>query len=165
MSDPTSTSGAEIIEAVPAAKPYRIFKSRAPVMGYVFRSGANVHFVNHKFVTKIPSEIKEMTEECEAGHPNFYVDPNEFETDNVVVDPLEALRAQIREEERAKLLLQGDRDMGATKFSGRLEGIANSTSIRSGAAESGSGMAAGSIAQGSIKVASTPSSGATATKI
>lgn len=163
----STTPPAEIVEVTPApaAKIYRIFKSRAPVMGYVFRTGANVHFVNHKFVTKIPSEIKEMTEECEAGHPNFYIDPNEFETDNVVIDPMEALRAQIREEERAKLLLQGDRDFGKTAFSGRLEGIANSTSIRSGAAESGSGMAAGSIAQGSIKVAAVPAGGATATKI
>ena len=151
--------------AVAPAKPYKIFKSRAQVMGYVFRSGANVHFVNHRFVTKVPSEIEEMTKECEAGHPNFYIDPDDFETDNVVTDPMEALRAQIREEERAKLLLQGDRDLGKTEWNGKISGIANSTSIRSGAAESGSGQATGAIASGSIKVAAPPSSGATATKL
>ena len=161
------TQSAEIIEAepTPVVKPYKIFKSRAHTMGYVFRSGANVHFVNHRLITKIPAEIAEMTAECEAGHPNFYIDPEDFETDNVVTDPHAALREQIRQEELVKLLAS-DRDFGKTEWTGKISGIANSTSIRSGAAESGSGMAQGAIAQGSIKVAApTSSGGATATKL
>ena len=167
ISTPPSAQGAEIIEAepTPVVKPYKIFKSRAQIMGYVFRTGANVHFVNHRLVTKIPAEIAEMTAECEAGHPNFYIDPDEFETDNIVMDPHAALREQIRQEEIAKLMAS-DRDFGKTEWTGKISGIANSTSIRSGVAESGSGMAAGAIATGSIKIAApTSSGGATATKL
>lgn len=155
---------AEIITDASGQPVYRVFKSRAPLMGYVFRSGANVHFVNHRYVTKIKSEIEEMIAECESGHPNFYIDPNDFETNTPVVDPLAALREQIREEERTKLLLAQSRDLGKTEFTGKLEGIANSTSIRSGAAESGTGLAQGAIAQGSIKIAAAPASGVVAVK-
>lgn len=161
----TAPSPAEIIDTpAPAAKPFKIFKSRAHTMGYVFKSGTNVHFINHKFITKIPAEIEEMTAECNAGHPNFYIDSDEFETDNVVIDPHAALREQIRQEELAKLLAS-DRDFGKTEWTGKIAGIANSTSIRSGMAESGSGMAQGAIAAGSIKIAPVASGGATATKL
>jgi hypothetical protein len=114
----------------------RVFKSRAHTMGYVFESGTNVHFINHLYLTKIPAEIAELTRECEAGHPCFYIDPEQVEMDPVLLDPMEALRSRIREEERAKLLLEGGRDMGETKFDGKLAGIANSSSIRGAAAAS-----------------------------
>ena len=131
----------------------RLFKSRAETMGYVFRSGTNVHFVNGRYLTTNPAEIAELEDVCSQGNPCFYDDPEEQEMNPKLVNPMEALRAKIREEERIKLLLEQANDRGETKFSGRLEGVANSTTIRSGMAESGSGMATGSIASGSIKVA------------
>jgi hypothetical protein len=99
-------------------------------MGYVFRSGKMIHFINGIYATESKSEIDELTTECENGHPNYYIDKNELAIDSETLDPIAALRAQIREEERIKLLAatNPDRDMGTTA-QGKLEGISNSRSI------------------------------------
>ena len=108
-----------------------LFKSRADLMGHVFKSGKAVHFVQGRYATAAKTEIAELTAECEDGHPVFYIDPNETTIDSEQLDPFAALRAKIREEERAKLLAATDpnRDLGATSQSGKLEGIATSASI------------------------------------
>jgi hypothetical protein len=109
-----------------------LFKSKAPVMGYVFKSGKMIHFINGIYATESKSEIEELTTECENGHPNYYIDKNELAIDSETLDPIAALRAQIREEERIKLLAatNPDRDMGTTVNTGKLEGISNSRSIQ-----------------------------------
>lgn len=108
-----------------------LFKSHAQVMGYVFKSGKTVHFMNGCYATSAKDEIAELTTECENGHPNFYIDPNMKVVDSDKIDPMSVLRAQIREEERAKLLAatNPNRDMGQVPHSGKLEGIGNSASI------------------------------------
>lgn len=114
-----------------------VFKSRAAVMGYVFRSGKSVHFINHMYATAHPDEIEELTKECKDPSSNYYIDDGETEIDSAALDPIAALRAKIREEERAKLLVatQTDRNFGTTA-QGKLEGIANSQTISGAAAAS-----------------------------
>ena len=133
-----------------------VFKSRADIMGYAFKSGKIVHFINGIYATSAKVEIEELTAECEAGHPNYYIDENQKTIDSEALDPIAALRAQIREEERAKIMAAvGNpmRDMGETK-QGRLEGIANSHSINGmqAASEAQAQAAQTPIAAGTIKV-------------
>lgn len=107
-----------------------LFKSRAPVMGYCFRSGKVVHFVNHMYTTTDQDEIDELTKECRKGHPNYYIDEAQTTISSVQVNPMEALREAIRQEEIAKLRAYNpNNDFGQTA-QGKLEGIANSQSIR-----------------------------------
>lgn len=106
-----------------------LFKSRAPSMGYVFKSGRTIHFANGEFATSNKAEIEELTFECEAGHPCYYIDSEQTQIEAEAMDPLAALKAKIREEERAKIMAAMDRDMGNTVHSGKLEGIANSKTI------------------------------------
>ena len=110
----------------------KLFKSRAQVMGHVFRSGKSVHFVNHIYTTNDKKEIEELTEEAESGHPNIYIDPEMTEIDTTMLDPMAVLREQIRKEELAKLLAATNpsNDMGSYDASGKLQGISNSDSIR-----------------------------------
>ena len=108
-----------------------LFKSRAPTMGYVFKSGKSVHFMEGRYATSAKDEIDELTTECNNAHPNFYIDNNEKVVDSELVDPMAVLVARIRAEERAKLIAATNpgRDMGETDQSGKLEGIANSSTI------------------------------------
>jgi hypothetical protein len=131
-----------------------LFKSRAPIMGYCFKDGSVVHFINHGYATTNKKHIEELTAECEAGHPNYYIDPNETETTTDLIDPMGALRARIREEERAKILAATDinRDMGETDQSGKLKGIANSQSIQGAMAASNGVAAVPAPASVSVKV-------------
>jgi hypothetical protein len=118
-----------------------LFKSRADIMGYVFRSGKGVHFIQGNYATSNKAEIEELTAECEAGHPNFYIDPKQTHVNKEDLDPMAKLRAQIREEERIKLLNATDinRDMGTTPQDQKLSGISNSSTV--------SGLIAGSESQ------------------
>lgn len=130
-----------------------LFKSRAPTMGYVFKSGKVVHFMGGIYATSSKSEIEELTTECENSHPNFYMDPTQRTIDSEALDPIAVLRATIRAEEIAKLQAMGDptRDMGSTP-QGKLEGIANSHTI--------AGLQAASEAQANAAQTLIPPSGA-----
>lgn len=110
----------------------KLFKSHAPVMGHVFRSGKTIHFMNHIYTTTVQSEIDELTEEANSGHPNIYIDPEMTEIDPKMLDPMAVLVARIREEERAKLIAASNplNDMGKTDQGGKLQGISNSDSVR-----------------------------------
>lgn len=114
----------------------KLFKSRPAIMGYVFRDGTNAHFIDHEYKTNRQSEIDELTEVCNEGGNTYYIDPEQTEISSIKVDPLAALTAKIREEERIKLLMEIQRDMGETVNTGKLEGIANSSSIRGASAAS-----------------------------
>jgi len=108
-----------------------LFKSRADVMGYAFRSGKTVHFLQGRYATSAKDEIEELTKECENGHPTFFIDPNEKVIDSARMDPISVLREQIRKEELAKLLAATNigRDMGSTDQHKMLQGISNSQSV------------------------------------
>ena len=133
-----------------------LFKSHAPTMGYVFANGHTVHFMAGQYATASKFEIEELTKECENGHPNFFIDPQNKTVDSEALDPIASLRAQIREEERAKLIAATDptRDMGST-VQGKLGGIANSHTINGLQAASNAQAAAAQtpIPAGSVKVA------------
>ena len=137
-----------------------LFKSRSPEMGYVFRSGRTIHFVAGQFATANQKEIDELNEVCAERHPCFYIDSEQSQIEEEALDPLAAMKAKIREEERLKLLASMNRDMGETTFNGKLGGIANSSTIRglaveSGTQQTGPAVAAeskNSIPAGSIKV-------------
>ena len=120
----------------------RLFKSRADVMGYVFKSGKGIHFTQGIYATAAKSEIEELEEECANGHPNFYIDPAQKTVKPEDLDPMAKIRAQIREEERAKLLAATDinRDMGSTAQDSKLSGISNSQTV--------AGLIVGSESQG-----------------
>lgn len=136
-----------------------VFKSQAPTMGYVFKSGKTVHFINHIYATAAKDEIEELTTECQNGHPNYYIDAEMTQVDSAALNPMEVLRAQIRAEERAALLAATNpsRDMGTTEQGGKLEGIANSVTI--------TGLAASSEAQATAARVIIPAAKASATKL
>lgn len=137
----------------------KLFKSRAPVMGHVFRNGKTIHFLDHTYTTNNQAEIDELTEEANSGHPNIFIDPDMTEIDTDMLSPMAVLTARIREEERAKILaaMNTQNDMGKTE-QGKLEGISNSESIRGLQVMSeAQGLAAGTSAPeqtqgGSVKV-------------
>ena len=145
----------------------KLFKSHAPVMGHVFRSGKTIHFMNHVYTTTNQAEIDELTEEANSGHPNIYIDPDMTEIDPAMLDPMAVLVARIREEERAKLIAATNplNDMGKTEQGGKLQGISNSDSVRGLQVSSDSQAAAltqaaasdakpaGNVTVGTVKVA------------
>jgi hypothetical protein len=56
------------------------------------------HFRDGRYATKIQSEIDELTETCEQGHPTFFIDNGEAETAREVLDPLDELRQKFFKE-------------------------------------------------------------------
>ena len=112
-------------------------------MGYVFRSGRVIHFVGGQFTTSNQDEIDELTKECNASpNGNYYIDPQRVTIDPNELDPMAVIYAKMLEKARAEVAAatNPDRDMGTTA-QGKLEGIANSSSIRGLAVESSAEMA------------------------
>lgn len=144
-------SEAQVVETPPV---FQLFKSRAPMMGYVFRSGKSAHFLDHCYATSKEDEIKELELLTKEVPDHFFRDSGQMTATTEKVDPLASLRARIAEEERTKILLEMSRDMGSTE-GGPLKGVANSSTIRAvmGASNSANTTPAGG------------SSGAVATKI
>ena len=132
-----------------------LFKSRASVMGYVFRNGKGVHFVDHNYTTTSQAEIDELNDEVANGHPDIYIDKDMVTVDTEMLNPMAVIRAKIREEERAAILkaIAAGNDMGSTE-PGRLEGIATSASIVGLQADStsASAAAAGTPVTAGVKV-------------
>lgn len=142
-----------------------IFFSYAPTMGYVFRSGRVIHFIGGQYTTTIKAEIEELNEVCAEANSNYYVKEGQLTIDPDQLDPVAVMYAKMLEQARAEVAAatNPDRNMGETS-QGKLEGIANSSSIRGLAADStGTNVDAGAkVTSGSIKVASAT---ATATKL
>ena len=135
-------------------KMVNIFYSRAKTMGYVFRSGRVVHFVDGKFTTTNKAEIAELSEECEANpQGNYYIDSEQLTIDADQLDPVALMYAKMLKQAREEVAAATNpaRDMGETK-QGKLEGVANTNSIRGLLADSSSPVA---VPVGSIKVAAT----------
>jgi hypothetical protein len=147
-------------------KMLKIYKSRLPRITYVLEDGQLAVFAprtNHSqghYLTDDPKHISELDRVCKK-HPHLYIDPEESEIAARLADPAVAMREQIREEERAKLIAElGDpnqprglskvvlpealakRVMGDTPAKAPLGGIGNSESLV-GQAESNGGGASG----------------------
>ena len=116
-----------------------LFKSKAPVMGYAFRSGKVIHFVAGLYATSIPSEITELTEVCQDS-PTFYIDSDQKEIAEEAMNPVAVLKAQLRAEILAEqLAATGDvnRNLGTTDGSGKLGNITTSATLLGAAVQSG----------------------------
>ena len=104
---------------------FTLFKSSIASCKYFFKNGNCAYFINGRFATDNESEIEELTAEIKAKHPTFYIDDKETVTDQVIQDPVSALRAKIRAEIEAEIMR--DKDMGNTDKSAG-EGAGMSTS-------------------------------------
>lgn len=118
------------------------FQSRLPSSRYIFKDGTVATFVNGEFLTDVESQIAELMSEINSknAHPYIYVDPERKEVD-IEADPQAALKAQIRAELEAEMLLKNlnpsSVNMGSTEGKAALN-VATSASISPGAASSGS---------------------------
>lgn len=147
------------------SKQVSIFYSHAPTMGYVFRSGRMIHFLAGQFTTSNQEEIDELNKECAANPTgNYYVNPDQLTVDPEQLDPMAVLYAKMMEKARAEVAaaIDPNRDMGKTE-QGKLEGIANSSTIRGLTADSTAAMidsatTAQPVVAGSIKVATATAS-------
>lgn len=93
-----------------------IFKARIPSVNYIFKNGKPAIFVQGRFATDIAAEIEELKSEIAAGHPHIFIDENEAEIDSNLINPIQALRAQIEAELRAEMAAATNpaNDMGST---------------------------------------------------
>lgn len=91
-----------------------VFISSVENCRYYFKSGKPAIFQKGKFMTNVESEVKELMEEIAAGHPHISVNKDEMFVDTKYVDPMEKIRAQIREEllAEARAISAGDQDFG-----------------------------------------------------
>jgi hypothetical protein len=139
--------------AVPTEEPKEVihlFKSKPEMMGYAFKNGKVVHFMNHNYFTADADEIAELTKECKTS-TTFYIDAENKTVADVAAfnDPLAGIKQRIREEERLKLMeeMGMSRDMGKSENKG-LGQIANSMSIRGASQNSNSVPASSGIKVG-----------------
>lgn len=69
----------------------KVFKSYLQEVSYVMGNGKFIHFKNGRFHTDKADEITALEHEIKQGHPHFYIDTNETETEEQT--PEEALAA------------------------------------------------------------------------
>lgn len=80
------------------ASQFKLFKSHVPSIQYVFKNGKLAHFRDGRYATKVQSEIEELTQTCEEGHPTFFIDDKEAETTQEFLDPMDELRQKFFKE-------------------------------------------------------------------
>lgn len=118
---------------------------------FAFKNGKEAIFLNGKFMTNIPEEIKELDDEIALGHPFITrpTNPDEHRVDTTYVDPMEVIRAQVRAELKAEEAAmragksniadsaskQGEVVVGNTTSVG--EAMSGSTSVDGGGASAG----------------------------
>lgn len=107
---------------------------------YTFKSGKDLHFLGGKAHTNIQAEIDELNAEVEAGHPHIYVDADNLTEDMTKVDPMEAIKAKVREELLAEMAITldktNDRGTYGAAPASILTNIANSDTISEAASGS-----------------------------
>jgi hypothetical protein len=120
---------------------FHAFQNSLGYSRFTSAKGKDFHFLNGEFLTNIQAEIDELNAEVAAGHPHIYVNPDRVTVDTKYVDPLAELKAKAIEEYLANQAAALDKtnDRGSSIFSGKLEGIANSTTVSDGMAGSNSG--------------------------
>lgn len=114
----------------------QIFKSSIPHIRLVFKDGKVANFLNHVYMTDVPSEISELRAEIgeegfgKSKHPHIYIDSNEKEFDANAPTALELIKQQARKEALEEL--RAEQAAAAGNFGGNanrpvLGGIGNST--------------------------------------
>lgn len=109
-------------------------------MGYVFRSGKTIHFVDGLYATGIKSEIDELTEVC-IDSPNFYIDEAQVEVSEESMSPIAQLKAKYRAEweaEQRAAIADPNKDLGNTVPTTKLGNITTSATLSGAAVASGS---------------------------
>ncbi len=119
----------------------RIFKTTMPSISTVLPNGKPIPFINGRYVSDNPYDVAILDQTVKDGHPHIYIDTNDFEVDEGLVDPMEALREKIIQEyiasqERA---INPMNDFGETDQKLKLN-VGNSSMIAD-AASGGSGLA------------------------
>lgn len=91
-----------------------VFKNTLNNCTYIFKNGKAAAFLNGEYLTNNEKEIRELMEEVQEGHPHIYVDKENCVRDIKFVDPMEAIRAQVRAELVAEqaAISKGDTDLG-----------------------------------------------------
>ena len=120
-----------------------IFKAQIPSVNYIFKNGKPAIFVQGKFATDIAAEVEELKAEIAAGHPHIYIDEKEAEIDSNLINPIQALRAQIEAELRAEMAAATNpaNDMGNTAEE-KLKPASSQDIAQAAGGGSGAGLAA-----------------------
>lgn len=124
----------------------KVFKNRIPNSNYITKAGKQLSFVNGTHTTDNEVDVQELEAEIKSGNPHIYVDENEKEVDSEAATPIQQLEQKMRAKILAEMAAATDKnnDRGNTEFTGKLEGISNSTTVAEGMAGSDS-MNAGAI--------------------
>lgn len=120
------------------ANVYHAFQNTLGNCRFTFSKGKDANFLSGEYLTNNQAEIDELNAEVAAGHPHIYIKTDRVTVDTTYVDPLEAIKARAVEEYKASLAASLDKsnDRGNSEFSGKLEGIANSTTVAEGMSDS-----------------------------
>ena len=118
------------------ARVVKLFKMRLNNIGYVFRNGKRAPFLAGRYSTDIPSEIAELEEEIELGHPHLYISAD----DPVLpaVETIESLRKKHFEEFELQMKRAMDKNNNAGNTVQERLNAVNSNTIASGAGTSDS---------------------------
>lgn len=92
--------------SAPAKVAPHLFKSTIASCNYIFSNGNRAVFRQGMYMTSNAAEIAALNAEIAAGHPTFFVDPNEVTVSPDRADPIASLRARIAAEERARILAE-----------------------------------------------------------
>lgn len=128
-----------------------IFKSSVPSCIYVLKNGKACNFINFRFMTKLDTEIEELTAEVNMGHPTIYIDSKEATAD--VMEPIAALRARHFAEFQAELERANNKNQDAGTTQVQKLNVANSSTIAEGASGSDSTNAAPAAVGANVNVA------------
>lgn len=72
------------------------FRSSIAHCNYTFKNGKTVPFLNGEYITDIEEEIKELQAEIKSG--NSYFNQGDADTNVVLTDPMDEIRARARQE-------------------------------------------------------------------
>lgn len=119
---------------------------------YTFRDGTEAIFLNGEYLTDKQKQIAELDEEIEAGHPYIYKVKGKEQVDTTFVDPMEAIKAKVREEllAEAAALRAGISNVEDSKSDQNAKiVVGNTTTVGEAMAgsSSGAGQVAGAAAQ------------------
>lgn len=76
----------------------KLYKSHIPYCKFIFSKGKEASFIGGRFHTAVESEISELDAEVASNHPFIFTDAAEPNVDTEQLDPMEAIKKQVRAE-------------------------------------------------------------------
>lgn len=127
---------------------------------YTFKNGKDAVFLAGRYLTNNEGEVNELLQEIKEGHPHISVptNPDDMIVDTKFVDPMEAIRAQVRAELLAEqaAIRNSTADMGTSDQTGKLD-VGNTKTVGEAMSGSTSGDgAAGVSAASTTGIAAAP---------